>query len=81
MGQGVQIGGADCVANLEPFLAGNLKAGVVAFIFVAQCISALEVEAFSVNGKSVVVRDGFVVGAASVFLAVVPIKDAFTIPK
>ena len=40
--QSVQIGGAVCVTNLETFLAGSLKTGVVAFTFGTQSISALE---------------------------------------
>ena len=73
MSQGVQIGGAACVPNPETFLAGSLKAGVVTFTFGAQSISPLETGAFPVNGKPVGIRDGFVFGTASVFLAIVPV--------
>ena len=54
--QGVQIGGAVCITNPETFLAGSLKAGVVAFTFGAQSISPLETGAFPVNGKPVGIR-------------------------
>ena len=49
--QGVQISGAVGVANPETFLSGSLKAGVITFAFGAQCISALELGTFPVNGK------------------------------
>ena len=73
MGQGIQIGGAGCVTNPKTFLAGSLKTGVVAFTFGAQSISALEAGGLPVNGKPVGIRDRFVFGTTSVFLAVVPI--------
>ena len=71
--QSVQVGGAVCVTNPETLLAGSLKAGVITFTFGAQSISLLEAGAFPVNGKSVSIWNGFVLCAASVLLAVVPI--------
>ena len=71
--QRVQVGSTVCVTNPKTFLAGSLEAGVVTFAFGAQGIRAFEVGAVPVNGKSVGIWDSFVFGAASVFLAIVPV--------
>lgn len=73
MGQRIQVGSTAAVANPKAFLTGSLKAGVVSFTFSTQGISALELRTISVNGKAVVVGNGFVFGAAQVFLAIVPV--------
>ena len=57
----------------EPFLPCGFETGVVAFALGAQRIDTLEAEALAVNGKAIVIGYGFVLGAAAVLFAVVPI--------
>ena len=59
--------------NPETFLAGILETGIITLDFSPHGINLFECDAFSVDGKSVVVRQGHIFGAATVFLAVVPI--------
>lgn len=59
--------------NQKSFLTGVLEAGVIAFTFGAERVSALEGGAGSVDGEAVIVRDSDIFGAAAVFPAVIPI--------
>ena len=72
VGQRIEICRACAVAHPQPFLSRRLKAGVVSFTLCTQGIDTLKTQAFPVNGKSVVCWNGLILGAAPVFLAVVP---------
>lgn len=71
--QGIQVGDAAGVTNPKAFLAGSLKARIVAFTFGTQGISTLKLRTSPVNGKTIVRGDRFVFGATPVLPAVVPI--------
>ena len=73
MSNGVKIGGTVAVMNPQPLLPGSLKAGVVTLTFGTESVSSLEGKAVTVNGKTVIIGNGNVLGAAPVFLAVVPV--------
>ena len=73
MSNGVKIGGTVAVMNPQPLLPGSLKAGVVTLTFGTKSVSSLEGKAVTVNGKTVIIRNGNILGAAPVFLAVVPV--------
>ena len=57
----------------EPFLTGILETGIITLDFSPHGINLFECDTFSVDGKSVVVRQGHIFRTAAVFLAVVPI--------
>ena len=59
--------------NPQPLLPGSLKAGVVTLTFGTESVSSLEGKAVTINGKAVVIWNGNVLGAAAVFLAVIPV--------
>ena len=59
--------------NPKSGLAGVLEAGVIAFAFRSKSVGTLEGSTGSVDGESVIVGDGDILGAAAVLLAVVPI--------
>ena len=69
----VDVFSASAVVNPKPGLAGILEARVIAFTFGAEGVDALEGSAGSVDGKSVIVRDSDIFGAAAVLSAVVPV--------
>lgn len=71
--QGIEVGGTGAVADPKAFLAGGLKAGIVAFTFCTQGISPLELEALPVNGKAVVGGQRDIFGASPAFFAIVPV--------
>lgn len=73
MGDGVEIGGTGTVADPETFLAGSLETGIVSLTLGAKSIGAFEGKTIPVNGEAVRGRNGFVLGTAPVFLAVVPV--------
>ena len=73
VGQRIEICRACAVAHPQPFLSRRLKAGVVSFTLCTQGIDTLKTQAFPVNGKSVVIGNGFIFRAAPVFLAVIPV--------
>ena len=73
VGQCVEVCRAGAVAHPQPFLSRRLKAGIVTLALCTQGVCSLETEAATVNGKSVVIGNGFIFRAASVFLAVVPV--------
>ena len=73
VGQCVEVCRAGAVAHPQPFLSRRLKAGIVTLTLSTQGVCSLETEAATVNGKSVVIGNGFIFRAAPVFLAVVPV--------
>ncbi len=73
MSNGIKIGGTVAVMNPQSFLSRSLKAGVVTLTFGTESVSSLEGKAVAVNGKTVIIGNGNVLGAAPVFLAVVPV--------
>ena len=73
MSQCVEISSTAAISNPEPFLTRCLKAGVITLTLCTQGIDTLKMQAFSVNGKSVVCWNGLILGAAPVFLPIVPV--------
>ena len=73
MSQRIEVCRAGSIAHPQPFLTRRLKAGIVTLTLCTQGVCSLETEAATVNGKSVVIGNGFIFRAASVFLAVVPV--------
>ena len=73
MSQRIEVCRAGAVAHPQPFLSRRLKAGIVTLTLCTQGVCPLETEAAAVNGKSVVCWNGLILGAAPVFLAVVPV--------
>ena len=73
VGQCIEFCRACAVAHPQPFLSRRLKAGIVTLTLCTQGVCSLETEAAAVNGKSVVIGNGFIFRAAPVFLAVVPV--------
>lgn len=59
--------------NPQTLLAGSLKARIVTLTFGTESVSSLEGKAVTVNGKTVIIGNGNVLGTAPVFLAVVPV--------
>lgn len=74
MRDGVQVGGTVSIPNPKALLTGGLKTGVVTLALGAQGIDRFEVYAVPVDGKPVIVRNGDILGATSVLLAIVPIS-------
>ena len=73
MSQCVEVCRAVSIAHPQPFLTCGFEAGIVALTLRPQGVSPFKIEAAAVNGKSVVIGNGFIFRAASVFLAVVPV--------
>ena len=73
VGQRVEVRRACAAAHPQPFLTCGFEAGIVALALCTQGVCSLEAEAATVNGKSVVIGNGFIFRAATVFLAVVPV--------
>ena len=73
MGYCVEIRSACTVPYPHTFLTCGFEAGIVTLALCTQGVCPLETEAATVNGKSVVIGNGFIFRAASVFLAVVPV--------
>ena len=73
MGQRVEVCRAGSIAHPQPFLTCGFEAGIVTLTLCTQGVCPLETEAAAVNGKSVIVWNGFIFRAAPVFLAVVPV--------
>ena len=72
MSQCVEVCRAGSIAHPQAFLTCGFEAGIVALALCTQGVYPLETEAATVNGKSVVIGNGFIFRAAPVFLAVVP---------
>ncbi len=73
MGQCVEVCRTGAVTHPQPFLSRRLKAGIVTLTLCTQGVSPFKIETATVNGKSVVIGNGFIFRAAPVFLAVVPV--------
>ena len=73
VGQCIEVCRACAVAHPQPFLTCGFEAGIVTLTLCTQGVCPLETEAAAVNGKSVVCWNGLILGAAPVFLAVVPV--------
>ena len=73
MGQCVEVCRAGAVAHPQAFLTCGFEAGIVTLALCTQGVCPLETEAATVNGKSVVIGNGFIFRAAPVFLPVIPV--------
>ena len=73
MSQCVEVRRAGSATHPQPFLTCGFEAGIVTLTLRPQGIDTLKTQAFPVNGKSVVCWNGLILGAAPVFLAVVPV--------
>ena len=73
MGQRIEVRRTCAIAHPQPFLTCGFEAGIVTLTLCTQGVCPLETEAATVNGKSVVIGNGFIFRAAPVFLAVVPV--------
>ena len=71
--QRIEVCHAVSVTHPQPFLTCGFEAGIVTLALCTQGVCPLETEAATVNGKSVVIGNGFIFRAAPVFLAVVPV--------
>ena len=72
MSQRIEVCRAGSIAHPQPFLTCGFEARIVTLALCTQGVCSLETEAATVNGKSVVIGNGFIFRAAPVFLAVVP---------
>ena len=70
--QRIEVCHAVSVTHPQPFLTCGFEARIVTLALCTQGVCPLETEAATVNGKSVVIGNGFIFRAAPVFLAVVP---------
>ena len=75
MSNGVEIGNTVAVMNPKALLTGVLKAGVVTLAFGPESVSSLKGKTGAVNGKTVVIGNSDILGAAAVFLAIVPVLE------
>ena len=73
MSQRIEVCRAGSIAHPQPFLTCGFEAGIVALTLCTQGVCPFETEAAAVNGKSVVCWNGLILGAAPVFLAIVPV--------
>ena len=73
MSQRIEVCRAGSIAHPQPFLTCGFEAGIVTLALCTQGVCSLETEAATVNGKSVVIGNGFIFRAAPVFLAVIPV--------
>ena len=73
MGYCVEISSTAAISNPKSFLTRCLKTGIVTLTFCTQSIDTLKMQAFPVNGKSVVCWNGLILGTATVLLAVIPV--------
>ena len=73
MGQCIEVCRAGAVAHPQAFLTCGFEAGIVALALCTQGVYPLETEAATVNGKSVVIGNGFIFRTAPVFLPVIPV--------
>ena len=73
MSQGVEVRRACAAAHPQPFLTCGFEAGIVTLALCTQGVCPPETETAAVNGKSVIVWNGLILGTALVFLSVVPI--------
>ena len=73
MSQRIEVCRAGSIAHPQPFLTCGFEAGIVTLALCTQGVCPLETEAATVNGKSVVIGNGFIFRAAPVFLPIVPV--------
>ena len=73
MSQRIEVCRAGSIAHPQPFLTCGFEARIVTLTLCTQGIDTLKMQAFPVNGKSVVCWNGLIFGAAPVPLAVVPV--------
>ena len=73
MSQRIEVCRAGSIAHPQPFLTCGFEAGIVTLTLCTQGVCPLETEAATVNGKSVVIGNGFIFRAAPVFLPVIPV--------
>ena len=73
MSQCVEVRRAGSATHPQPFLTCGFEAGIVTLTLRPQGIDTLKTQAFPVNGKSVVCWNGLILGAAPVFLPVIPV--------
>ena len=73
MGQRIEVRRAGSAAHPQPFLTCGFESGIVALALRPQGIDTLKTQAFPVNGKPVVCWNGLILGAALVFLPIVPV--------
>ena len=73
MSQRIEVCRAGSIAHPQPFLTCGFEARIVTLALCTQGVCSLEAEAATVNGKSVVIGNGFIFRAAPFFLAVVPV--------
>ena len=76
MSQRIEVCRAVSIAHPQPFLTCGFEVGIVTLTLRPQGVSPFKVETAAVNGKSVVIGNGFIFRAAPVLLAVVPILVA-----
>ena len=76
MGQRIEVCRAGSIAHPQPFLTCGFETGIVTLTLCTQGIDTLKTQAFPVNGKSVVCWNGLILGAAPVFLPVIPVLVA-----
>ena len=73
MGKRVQVCDGGFVSYPHPFLPCVFKPGIVTFAFCAEGVIAFKVSAVPVDGEAKVVRNGNVLGAATVLSAIVKV--------
>ena len=73
MSQRIEVCRAGSIAHPQPFLTCGFEAGIVTLALCTQGVCSLETEAATVNGKSVVIGNGFIFRAAPVFPPVIPV--------
>ena len=73
MSQCIEVRRAGFIAHPQPFLTCGFETRIVTLALCTQGVCSLETEAATVNGKSVVIGNGFIFRAAPVFLPIVPV--------
>ena len=73
MGQRIEVCRAGSIAHSQLFLTCGFEARIVTLALCTQGVCSLETEAATVNGKSVVIGNGFIFRAAPVFPPVIPV--------
>ena len=73
MSQRIEVCRAGSIPHPQAFLTCGFETGIVTLALCTQGVCPLETETATVNGKSVVIGNGFIFRAAPVFLAVVPV--------
>ena len=73
MSQRIEVCRAVSATHPQPFLTCGFETGIVTLALCPQGVSPLEIETAAVNGKPVVIGNGFIFRAAPVFLPVIPV--------